>query len=187
MFVKVKNENYGHSVTTYGDYVVVSNPDFLRWDHLTASVEHSGSVDVFLYNRSKDEHDYVGTIYQLWREMDVNLTTEAANPISASEAIATESSSLVFYPAYNICIDKDLYTSSLENGFGHDLDLYEKFLVVGTPYLTELVQTTASFITASWAMAEVYDLARIEWTAESSSAAAFTIDDPDLGVCLRYQ
>lgn len=180
MFVKVKHENFGHSVATYGDYVVVSNPDFLRWDHLTASVEHSGSVDVFLYNRSKDEHDLVGTIHQLWREIDVKLNTEANNPISASEPITTESSSLVFYPEYNITIDKDLYTSSLENGFGHDLDIYEKFLAVGTPYLTELVQTTASFITASWAMVEVYDLAKIEWTANSSSAAAFTIDDPDL-------
>ena len=180
MFVKVKNENYGYAVATYGDYVVVSNPDLLRWDHLTASVEHSGSVDVFLYNKAQDVHDYVGTIHQLWREFDVQMNTEFANPISASEPIATESSSLVYYPEYNICIDKDLYTSFLENGFGVSLDMYEKMLIVGTPYLTELTQTTASFITASWAMAEIYDLAKIEWTANSSSAAAFTIDDPDL-------
>lgn len=180
MFVNVKNENYGHSVATYGDYVVVSNPDFIRWDYLTASVGHTGSVEVFLYNKSRDEHDYVGTIHQLWRELDVNLTTEANNPISASEPITTESSSFAFYSHYNIYIDKDMYMSSLENGFGHDLDLYEKFLVVGTPYLTQLVQTTASFITESWAMVEVYDLAKIEWTANSASAAAFTIDDPDL-------
>ena len=180
MYVKVKNENYGYAVATYGDYVVVSNPDLLRWDHLTASVEHSGSVDVFLYNKSKDEHDYVGTLRQLWREFDVKLNTEANNPISASEPIAAESSSLVFYPEYNITIDKDLYTSSLENGFGMSLDMYGTYLVVGSPYMTELTQTTASFITASWAMAEVYDLARVVWTANSSSAAAFTIDDPDL-------
>jgi len=180
MFVKVKNESFGHSVVTYGDYVIVSSPDFLRWDHLTASVEHSGSVDIFLYNKSKDEHDLVGTIHQLWRGMDVKLNTEANNPVSASEPITAESSSYVSYPQYNICIDKDLYISSLENGFGHDLDLYEKTLAVGTPYMTELVQTSASFITNSWAMVEVYDLAKIEWMVGSSSAAAFTIDDPDL-------
>jgi hypothetical protein len=181
MFVKVKNENYGYAVATYGDYVVVSNPDLLRWDHLTASVEHTGSVDVFRYNKSKDEHDYVGTLHQLWRGFDVKMDTEANNPISASEPIATESSSLVFYPEYNICIDKDLYTASLENGYGVSLDMYEKYLVVGSPYLTEVTRTTASFITASWAMTEVYDLAQIEWTANSASAAAFTIDDPDIG------
>ena len=184
MFVKVKNENYGHSVSTYGDYVVVANPDLLRWDHLTASVEHTGSVDVFLYNKSKDEHDYVGTIHQLWRAFDVKLNTEANNPISASEPIATESSSLVFYPEYNITIDKDLYTASIENGYGVSLDMYEKYLAVGSPYLTEVTRTTASFITASWAMVEVYDLAQIEWTANSASAAAFTVDDPDIGSLL---
>ena len=177
MYVKVKNENYGHSVATYGDYVAVANPDFLRWDHLTASVEHSGSVDVFLYNKSKDEHDYVGTLHQLWREFDVKLKDEASSA-TGSIIITAESSS--FYPEYNITIDKDLYTSSLENGYAHDLDMYGTFLVVGSPYMTELTQTTSSFITASWAMAEVYDLARIVWTANSSSAAAFTIDDPDL-------
>jgi len=179
MFVKVKNENYGYAVTTYGNYVAVSNPDLLRWNRLTASVEHTGSVDVFLYNKSKDEHDYVGTIYQLWRPFDVMLNTEANNSPSASTPISAESSSLVFYSEYNICIDKDLYTSSLENGFGVSLDMYEKFLIVGSPYLTELCLTTGSFITASWAMAEIYDLAQIEWTANSGSAAAFTIDDPD--------
>ena len=184
MFVKVKNENYGHSVSTYGDYVVVANPDLLRWDHLTASVEHTGSVDVFLYNKSKDEHDYVGTIHQLWRAFDVKLNTEANNPISASEPIATESSSLVFYSEYNITIDKDLYTASIENGYGVSLDMYEKYLAVGSPYLTEVTRTTASFITASWAMVEVYDLAQIEWTANSASAAAFTVDDPDIGSLL---
>ncbi|HQI44513.1 MAG TPA: hypothetical protein PLC59_00345 [Bacteroidales bacterium] len=181
MYVKAKNVNYGYAVTTYGDYVVVSNPNLLRWDRATASIEErTGSVDVFLYNKSKDEHDYVGTIYQLWREFDVRLTTEKNNPISASTPISAENSPLVFYPEYNICIDKDLYTASLENGFGVSLDMYEKLLVVGTPYLTEVCQTSASFITASWAMTEVYDLARTEWTAKSSSAAAFIIDDPDL-------
>ena len=179
MYVNVKNENYGYAVATYGDYVVVANPDLLKYSPATASVFHSGSVDVFLYNRSKDEHDYVGTLYQLWRDFDVKLDTEANNPVSASSPLSTESSSIVYYPDYNIAIDKDLYTASIENGYGIALDMYEKYVVVGTPYLTEVTQTSASFITASWAQAEVYDLARIVWTANSASAAAFTIDDPD--------
>ena len=179
MFVNVKNENYGYAVATYGSYVVVADPDLVRWTPLTASVYHTGSVDVFLYNKSKDVHDYVGTLYQFWREMDVRLDTEANNSPSSSTPISTESSS--YYPEYNICIDKDLYTSSLENGFGTALDMYNTYVVVGCPYLTELVQTSGSSITSSWAMAEVYDLAKIIWTANSSSAAAFTIDDPAFG------
>ena len=180
MFVNVKNENYGYAVATYGDYVVVANPDILRWDQLTASVHHTGSVDVFRYNRSQDAHDYVGTLYQLWREMDVRLTTEFSNSLSSSTPISAEDPSLEPYSGYDITIDKDLYTASLENGYGISLDMYQKYLVVGCPYLTEVTQTSGSFLTGSWASAQVYDLAQIEWTANSASAAAFTIDDPDL-------
>lgn len=179
MYVKVRNENYGYAVATYGNYVVVSNPDFLRWDRLTASYYHSGTVDVFLYNRSSDEHDYLGTLYQVWRPMDVISNTEI---ISASWHINTEQSQSNYYPAWNIAIDKDLYTASLENAFGKSLDMYENLLIVGTPYLTQVTQTTASFLTASYAMAEVYDMNALKWTANSQSAATFTIDDPDLYV-----
>ena len=71
--------NYGYAVATYGNYVVVSNPDLLRWNPATASLHHSGTVDVFLYNRAKDEHDYVGTLYQVWRPMDVLMTSEVVS------------------------------------------------------------------------------------------------------------
>jgi|FAXJ01.1.fsa_nt_gi hypothetical protein len=176
MFVNVKNENYGYAVATYGDYVVVANPDLLRMDPVSGSVKHTGSVDVFLYNKSQDDHDYVGTLYQIWREFYVKLDVEASSD-SASIIITTESSS--FYPNYNLCIDKDRYTSSFSNGFGASLDMYNTYVIVGSPYLTELTQTTSSIIPASWASAQVYDLAQITWTANSASAAAFTIDDPD--------
>jgi hypothetical protein len=178
MYVSVKNENYGYAVSTAGNYVAVANPDFLPYDPTTGSF-HTGSVDVFLYNKSKDEHDYVGTLYQLWKEMDVRLTTEANNSYDAATPLGAEDSGLVNYPDYNICIDKDLYTASIQNGYGAALDMYNTYLVVGTPYLTEITQTSSSFITESWAMAEVYDLARLAWTAGSASAAAFTIADPD--------
>ena len=74
MFVKVKNQNYGSSVATYGDYVVVSNLDVLRWTALSSSVYYTGSVDYFRYNRSTDEHDYINTIYKSYDEIDVILT-----------------------------------------------------------------------------------------------------------------
>ena len=175
MYVNVLNNNYGYAVATYGNYVVVSNPDLLRWNPATASLHHSGTVDVFLYNRAKDEHDYVGTLYQVWRPMDVLMTSEV---VSASWHITTENNN--WYPDYQISIDKDLYTASIENSFGKSLDMCENLVVVGTPYLTQATQTTASFLTESYAMAEVYDLNALKWTANSQSAATFTIDDPDL-------
>ena len=64
MFVNIKNEDYGYSTATYGDYVVVANPTSLRWSAATASVYHTGSVDYFRYNKSTDQHDYVNTFYQ---------------------------------------------------------------------------------------------------------------------------
>ena len=179
MFISVKNENYGYAVATYGNYVVVSNPDLQYYDPLTGSF-HTGSADVFLYNKSRDQHDYIGTLYQTWRQMDVRLTPEASNSPSASNPISAETSNLVYYSDYDICIDKDLYTASIQNGYGVSLDMFNTYLVVGTPYLTQVIQTSASFITESWAMVEVYDLAQLVWTANSASAAAFTIDDPDL-------
>lgn len=179
MYVPVKNENYGYAVSTYGNYVAVSNPDLLKYAPATGSF-HTGSVDVFLYNKSSNQHDYLGTIYQLWREMNVRLTTEANNVLSASTPISAESSSIVNYSEYNICIDKDLYTASIENGFGMSLDMYNTYLAIGTPYLTEAVYTDKVFITQSWSMVELYDLARITWTAQSQSAAVFTIDNPNI-------
>lgn len=84
MFVNVKNNNYGYAVSTYGDYVVVSNPDRLRWTPQSSSIHHTGLVDVFLYNKATDAHDYLGSLYQTWLPMDVYLTTEV---ISASWGI----------------------------------------------------------------------------------------------------
>ncbi len=179
MYVNVQNNNYGYAVATYGDYVVVSNPDFLRWSSVSASVHHAGTVDVFLYNKSTDEHDYLRTLYPVWRDMEGLLTTEV---LSASFHITTESSSLVYYPEYQLAIDKDLYTSSLENAFGKSLDIYVNLLVAGIPYITQVSQTSASFVTASYSMVSVYDLNALTWTANSQSAAVFTTDDPDLNV-----
>jgi len=180
MYVPVKNENYGYAVATYGNYVAVANPDFLRYDSATSSF-HTGAVDIFLYNKSTDQHDYLGTLHQSWRDLDDYMTTEANNNPSASTPIGAESSSLSSYSEYSIYIDKNDYTASIENGFGTSLDMYNTYLMVGCPYSTEAIYTDASFITASWSMVEIYDLSNFTWTAQSSSAAAFIIDDPAFG------
>lgn len=55
-------------------------------------------------------------------------------------------------------------------------------LLLGFPISLEAVETSASLFTASFSMVEIYDLNALKWTANSSSAAAFTISDPALFV-----
>jgi hypothetical protein len=65
MLVNVRNENYGCSVTTHNDWVVVGNPSLQRWDSRPASASFwkTGSLDVFKYNSVTDQHDLLATIY----------------------------------------------------------------------------------------------------------------------------
>jgi len=86
MLVNVKNENYGYTVATHDDWVVVGNPSSFRlpnasvgsfpwyqtlteWDEdvsLWGSISGSatGSIDIFRYNTLTDQHDLIATIYQ---------------------------------------------------------------------------------------------------------------------------
>jgi len=183
MFVQVKNENYGYAVATYGDYVVVSNPDFLRFNAATASVYHTGSVDFFRYNKSTDSHDYVNTIYNVGFEVNVILETELTN--STVYQINTETGSVVG-PLADLIIDKDRYTASVDNAFGKSIDMYGKLLIVGSPYATQIVITSASIITASGASVDVHDFGRTEFIPLSQSSFVFSFNNPDIAVTSSF-
>ncbi len=171
----VQNENYGYAVATFGDYVAVGNPALTRYNRISASVYHTGSVDLFRYNKARDEHDYVATLHKSWLDMIVLLETEENNVISGT--LSTEDAS--WYASLYLDIDKDQYTASVEDGYGTALDMYEKYLIVGSPYATQLTATSATFITESTSTVEIYDLARIEFTAISASSSVFMIMNPD--------
>ena len=165
MYTVIKNENYGYTVTTYGDYVVASNPDLLRWDAASSSVLHTGSIDYFRYNKNTDQHDYIGTIYKRIEEIESLLVTEDANlsPTGPTASIRTETPGIVVATQNrDLNIDKDLYTASVDDGFGLSLDMYGKLLVVGSPYFTQIVMTSASVITASGGTVEVHNLGLTE-------------------------
>ena len=173
MFVQVKNEDYGYAVATYGDYVAVSNPDFLRYDAASASVYHTGSVDFFRYNKSTDSHDYVNTIYNTGFGINVTLETELTNSITYD--IEVESASI---DIASLLIDKDRYTASVEDGFGISLDMYGKLLVIGSPHATSMVFTNATTITASGASVDIHDFGRTEFIPLSQSSYVFTLLNP---------
>lgn len=167
MFVDIKNRNYGYCVSTYGDYVIVSNPNFFRWDNATSSIVYTGSIDLFRYNKNTDNHDYIQTIYKRFSDINVILQTEIPDELITDP---TE---------YNILIDKDRYTSSLEDSFGISIDTYNKFLIVGSPYYKHAIVTSASFYSISGSSIEIHDLGRTEYTPQSQSTYILSINNPD--------
>jgi len=176
MYAFIKNENYGYAVATYGDYVAVGNPAILRWTAESMSVLRTGSLDYFRYNKNTDQHDYVGTIFKNVEDIDVILATENTGAYPFYN-INTEDALLPSFTE-DILIDKTLYTSSVEDGFGFSLDMYGKTLVVGSPYFTQIVATSASVTTASGTTVELHDLSKTELGA-TVSTYLYTIYNPD--------
>lgn len=167
MFVDVKNDNYGYAVATYGDYVAVTNPDLLRWSAASSSILHTGSLDYFRYNKNTDSHDYLGTITKNFGDIDVFLLAETGYNLT------TDTASL------DILIDKNNYTSSLEDLFGISVDITDKILVVGSPYYKQAIITTSSFYSITASAVEIHDLSRTEVTPFSQSTYVLSISNPD--------
>jgi hypothetical protein len=178
MFVQVKNENYGYDTATYGDYVAVGNPAITRFNINTASVYYTGSVDLFRYNKNTDQHDYLATVFKHFN-LDVLLARETGSNILVRDPLHTELSGSASLADKDLQIDKNNYTSSAEDGFGFAMDMYNKFLVVSSPYYLEKVTTYASEFTSSGSAIDVLDLARTEFTALSQSAWILSIENPD--------
>lgn len=177
MYLTIKNENYGYVVATYGDYVIVSNPSFIRYDVSSASYIRTGSLDYYRYNKNTDEHDLVGQLYLVPTDINILLATETGS-IFHTELNNTGSS-------YNkdIEIDKNNYTSSLEDAMGISIDMYSKFLIAGSPYYLQKVNTSASLFQVSGSSVNIFDLSLSEFTATpSSSLYVYGIDNPDVFV-----
>lgn len=182
MFIRIKNENYGYAVATYGDYVAVTNPAIIRFDPLTASLSETGSIDFFRYNKSTDQHDFVERQFRSFGEMHILLCAESGSVPSLRDPLHTELNNTGSTANKDLEIDKDLYTSSYEDGFGLSIDMYNKLVVAGSPYYTQVVQTSASLFTASNALVDVFDLAKTEFTSLTQSAFVFSIENPDPNV-----
>lgn len=183
MYIQIQNENFGYDVTTYGDYVVASNPATLRFDWNTSSFQRTGSVDYFRYNKNTDEHDYIGTLYQPPTDILTILSRDNPNPLLDRGDLMTERT--MSYPSprsASILIDKNDYTRSLDDGFGLSLDLFGKNLIVGSPYFTQIVQTSASLFTASLATAHIFNLGLSEYLnfTPDTNLKIFTFNDPDV-------
>lgn len=198
MIAKIKNENYGYSVATYGDYVAVSNPDFLRWSIDSASIYHTGSVDYFRYNMNRDQHDYVGTLYRPPSDLNLILATEDNNSGSGYSNIMENNwdiephnweMDLATAPRYKIDSEINEVTISdiiiemgeapeVENKFGTSLDMYGKLLIIGTPYYTQLFTYKNVTVASTGSSVSIYDLSRTEYFSLTQSNYAITIENP---------
>jgi hypothetical protein len=181
MYLVIKNENYGYGVATYGDYVAVSNPAITRYDP-TSGLFQTGSVDYYRYNKSGDEHNLIGQLYLSASTLNILLASETGSDPSLRDPLHTELNNTGSSFNRDIEIDKNLYTASLEDGFGLSLDIYNKILVVGSPYATQASQTSASLISASIAgVVNIFDLGISELSTfnTSSTVFAFAIENPD--------
>jgi len=184
MFLTIKNENYGYAVATYGDYVCVSNPTFIRYSLATSSVVRTGSVDFYRYNKNTDEHDLIGTLQFVSPVLNILLAGQTGSIPSQKSPLHTEINNTGLTQNKDIEIDKNNYTSSLENGFGISLDMYDKLLIAGSPYYTQNVNTSASSFTTSGSLVNVFDLGLselISYTTQSD-AYVYSLENPDENV-----
>lgn len=159
MFTKVKNEYYGYSTATYGDYVAVGDPASLRFNSLSSSVYYTGSVDVFQYNINTDQHVLVATLYKV---LDDNILLSKED--SYSNILHTEpSGSDEFYGDKDIEIDEGLYANQLEDEYGYSLDINnDNILAVGCPYYNRFVQFNTSSFYFSGSGVDLYDLNKFD-------------------------
>lgn len=179
MKLNIKNENYGYAVATYGDYVVASNPSILRYSFDTSSLFRTGSVDYFRYNKNTDQHDLIGQLYFISPDLDIRLAAESGSDLTLRDPLHTELNNTGSSADKDLRIDENRYTASLENGFGLSMDMYNKYLVVGSPYYIAAVQTSASLFMVSGSLVDIFDLSLTETTASSFDPFAFTIENPD--------
>lgn len=139
MYVDVKNDNYGYQVTTHDDWVVVGNPSPYRYNLASSSFLTTGSIDIFRYNPTTDQHDLLWTLYKPPSELEKILL--ASDP--DGENIHTDVWKIYKYFFFGqwktlvledipIEIDPSEYILTFEDDYGHAIDVYNNVLAVGS-------------------------------------------------------
>ena len=122
MSVTIKNENYGYSVATYGDYVAIGSPPSFR-KGLGFSI---GMVNVKKYDSSIDQY-----IPYLELQKTLNLTQlDVALSDTNFTELLTENGQIIDSDINEVDIIK------LENEYGNALSIYNTELAVGTRFFS---------------------------------------------------
>jgi hypothetical protein len=157
MLVKVENENFGYSVSTHEDWVIVGNPSSFRYDPSSSSYWRTGSVDIFKYNTLTDRHDYLLTIHQPINpeflilasdpsadEIHTDIVFDAWIPVITNSVIKDINFFYIHWyrwilSDFQIQIDANSYVSTFEDDYGHSLDVYNNVLAVGSRWYNQLI------------------------------------------------
>lgn len=181
MYIQAKNENFGYSVATFGKFVATGNPSLIRYNPLTSSIYWSGSIHLYRYNYSVDQHDYITTLYKDSILQETLLATETPDSMK-TEPNGTDDDT----KDKDIQIDKNLYTRMLEDGYGVSVDIFDNTLTVGCPYFMQTVETDAGFLSAATGSGvDIFNLGVYENDAyntpisTTSSAYIITLKNPD--------
>lgn len=122
MSITIKNENYGYSVATYGDYVAIGSPPSFR----SGSGFSIGLVNVKKYDSSVDQ--YVPYL-ELQKTLNLSQLDLALSDPNFGELLTENGISI----SGNVS-ESDII--KLENEYGNSLSLYGSELAVGTRFFS---------------------------------------------------
>ena len=132
MSVTIKNENYGYSVATYGDYVAIGSPPSFRY----GSGFSIGMVNVKKYDSSVDQYVPYLELQKTLNlpQLDVGLSDENFAELKAENGVSISG---------NIS-ETDII--KLENEYGNSLSIYGSELAVGTRFFSCSFVNSASVL-----------------------------------------
>lgn len=177
MIVNVKNENFGYSVATHDDWVVVGNPALLKYNPDSSSFIRTGSVDIFKYNNQTDQHDLLMTIYKpLFGGEEFVLSEDPSSKFIHTDAYKT--ALIPYFYSYNnryylywyrwvgqdipIQIDALENISQLEDDYGHSVDVYNDILAVGCRWYNQLCSIPAKEAHYTGSSVDIYNLSLLK-------------------------
>jgi hypothetical protein len=167
MIAQVYNQNFGWSVTCDDPWAAVGNPNPFRYDPLTASLNRTGSVEVYKYNINTDVHDVKTILYRPPTSVeDVILSTEDNNTGSTGPDyyLHTEYTGSIPYTAdKDLLVDAAQYYTSSEDGYGWAVDVRNALLAVGNPYYRNIFTfTSASLVFTGSGYVDLFDLSVLD-------------------------
>lgn len=157
MYAEISNENYGYAVATFGSYVAIGNPSLGRYDSATASFYRTGSIEIFKYDPSIDEHRHVSTLVSPSDYFTILLAAESGSS-SYRTPIHTEDSGSVLTRDLNLELFNGNFTQMQEDNFGLSLDIYNKILVSGNPWWKSRTETYGYTSSISGSTVDLFDL-----------------------------
>jgi hypothetical protein len=167
MIAQIYNQNFGWSAVCDGPWAAVGNPNPFRFDPLTASINRTGSVEVYKYNINTDVHDVKTILYRPPTSVeDIIISTEDNNTGSTGPDyfLHTEYTGSIPYTAdKDLLVDAAQYYTSSEDGYGWAVDVRNALLAVGNPYYRNAFTfTSESLVFTGSGYVDLFDLSVLD-------------------------